>query len=463
MSESAPTVAADPTAATDMAALLTDVTPRDLVPEALVVDRYRVEGLLGTGGMAHVVRATDLVLDRDVAVKLLRETTDAEGDLDRFLAETRTLARLSHPGLVTVLDGGTTVSDRPYLVMELVDGPPLSASLDTPLDPVRVAEIGSQVAAALAYAHTEGVVHRDVKPGNVLLRDDGRVKLADFGIAKLLGENSLHTRTGTVLGSVHYLAPEQVAFEEITPAVDVYALGLLMLRCLTGHHAFEGPTIESALARLSADPEVPADLSSVWRELLTAMTARVPADRPSAADVAGHLAALSGARTTPRVLPPLPAHSTAAARAPRPFEATRGWLASARARVSVSPLAVGAALLAVILFVAAASAGDGAVSGEPPVAQPVSKSGPDPQGAVLPDQPVTQVEPQARTVVPVANVRPAVGSDLQPKAKANKPKSDQGKHRGKGQGHGQAQGHGHGHGHGKDNPGKGNGKPGKNR
>ena len=448
MSESVPTVAADPTAATDMAALLADDTPRDLEPAALVVDRYRVEGLLGTGGMAHVVRATDLVLDRDVAVKLLRETTDSEGDLDRFLAETRTLARLSHPGLVTVLDGGSTASDRPYLVMELVDGPPLSASLDAPLDPVRVAEIGSQVAAALAYAHTQGVVHRDVKPGNVLLRRDGRVKLADFGIAKLLGDHSLHTKTGTVLGSVHYLAPEQVAFEEITPAVDVYALGLLMLRCLTGHHAFDGPTIESALARLSVDPEVPADLPSEWRELLTAMTARAPADRPSAADVAGRLAALSGARTTPRVIPPLPAHPTAAGRAPRPFEAARGLVAGARSRISVSPLAVGAGLLAIILFVAAASAGDGAASGDSPAAQQVSKSEPDAQADVLLEPPTVQVEPQAGIAVPVADVRPAVGSERGPKGKADKPKKDKGKQsKGKDKDKG-------GKGHGKGKPGK---------
>ena len=104
--------------------------------------------------MADVVLATDLLLDREVAVKLLRDATDTEGDLARFLAETSTLARLSHRGLVTVLDGGTTPSGRPYLVMELVDGPALSASLDTPMDPIRVAEIGAEVAAALAYAHT---------------------------------------------------------------------------------------------------------------------------------------------------------------------------------------------------------------------------------------------------------------------------------------------------------------------
>jgi tRNA A-37 threonylcarbamoyl transferase component Bud32 len=418
------------------------VEPAAPVAEELVADRYRVESMLGTGGMAHVVRATDVVLDREVAVKVLRETTDTEGDLARFLAETRTLARLSHPGLVTLLDGGTTASGRPYLVMELVDGPVLSASLDAPLDPVTVAEVGAQVAAALAYAHAQGVVHRDVKPGNVLLRDDGRVKLADFGIAKLLGDQSLQTRTGTVLGSVHYLAPEQVAFEEITPAVDVYALGLLMLRCLTGHHAFDGPTIESALARLSADPDVPADLPQDWRDLLIAMTARAPGDRPSAAEVAGRLAGLSGARATTLVVPLVPPVSPGpAARRRRVLEVARGWLTAARGRTSRSPLAAGAAVLAVVLFVAAAVTDDGAASDVPTADRAAPKSEP------ALERPVTRVEPQPETVVAAANVEPAATPDHQPRAEAAKPKSGKGKHRGDGKG--------------KDRPGKG--KPGKGK
>ena len=416
----------EPTAATDMAALLADET-RELPPATLIAGRYRVESLLGTGGMAHVVRATDLVLDREVAVKLLRETPDAEADLDRFLAETRTLARLSHPGVVTVLDGGTTELGRPYLVMELVDGAALSTSLGSPLDPRRVAEIGAQVAAALAYAHTQGVVHRDVKPGNVLLRGDDRVKLADFGIAKLLGEQSRHTRTGTVLGSVPYLAPEQVSFEKITPAVDVYALGLLMLRCLTGHHAFDGSTVESALARLSTDPVVPADLPAQWRTLLTEMTARVPQDRPSAADVAGRLSWLSGATTTTRVAPAAPV----------------GRLGARRSRVPVSAVALAGGVLALVLFVAAALAGDGAASDRPAEERPAAQSEPDPV-ADLPARSV-QAEPET-AVVPVADVEPEVTAKHRPKAKPGKPA----KVKGKGKGHGKGKGKGKGkHGKGK--------------
>ena len=378
-----------------MGALLAEQTREITTSSAAVIaDRYRLERLLGNGGMADVVLATDLVLDRQVAVKLLREATDSEGDLSRFLAETHTLARLSHPGLVTVLDGGTMPGGHPYLVMELVDGPALSASLESPMDPVRVAEIGAQVAAALAYAHTQGVVHRDVKPGNVLLRGDGRVKLADFGIAKLVGDQSRHTRTGTVLGSVHYLAPEQVAFEEITPAVDVYGLGLLLLRCLTGRHAFDGPTIESALARLTADPEVPADLPSGWRELLTSMTARAPQERPTAAEVAGRLAWLSGARTTTRVVPSPPVVPPSAARTHRRRLTAAGWLSAARSRIS--PVAVGVVLLAVLLFAAAAMAGQEPGADEPVTKPPSSQPDPGPQTEPVTDQPVAQVQPVAQ-------------------------------------------------------------------
>jgi hypothetical protein len=417
----------EPTVATDMSALLGNDT-QEVGAEAVVADRYRVEELLGTGGMAHVVRATDLLLDRQVAVKLLRETPDAEGDLERFLAETRTLARLSHPGLVTLLDGGTTPTGRPYLAMELVDGPALSASLDEPMEPQRVAGVGAQVAAALAYAHAQGVVHRDVKPGNVLLREDGRVKLADFGIAKLLGEQSLHTRTGTVLGSVHYLAPEQVAFEEITPAVDVYGLGLMLLRCLTGHHAFDGPTIESALARLSADPEVPAGLPEGWAVLLAEMTARTPADRPSAADVAGRLAWLSGAEQAPRVAPP-----------------PTVTVPAVRRRFRLSPVPVAAAALAALLLVTAALAGDGAAT-EKPVAAPSGSA--DAQADVVVEE---EVAPEETAYVPAAVTDPAPvakppspGKTKHPKAKGHKPKPGKGK------------------GHHPGKPGKpGKGKPGK--
>ena len=366
--------------------------------------RYRLEGLVATGGVATVVRATDLLLDRPVAVKLLKEATDCDEDRARFLLETQTLARLSHPGLVTMIDAGS-FDDRPYLVMELVDGPSMSSALGAPLDLVRTAEIGAQVAHALSYAHGQGVVHRDVKPGNVLLRSDGRAKLADFGIARLVGERSEYTKTGIVVGSVHYLAPEQVAFEEITPAVDVYALGMLLLRAITGRHAFDGPTIETALARLSAAPAIPDDLPPAWRTLLGAMTARHPASRPTAAEVAEHLTLLSALPTT-AVLPAAPLVDAPTVR-------------SALHR-RISPVALVAAALAIALYVAAAMAGG---SGGDPMAPG------DAVAATGSDTPVAaqRVHAAGSVIVPVADIQVPTPSTTRHAAPAH-PKAKRHKH-----------------------------------
>jgi serine/threonine protein kinase len=162
------------------------------------------------------------------------------------------------------------------------------------LDPERMASIGVQVAEALAYAHGAGVVHRDVKPGNVLLGSDGRVRLSDFGIARLVGDTARHTRTGTTIGSPAYLSPEQVRGEEVTTAADVYSLGLVLLEALTGRRVYTGPATEAALARLSTPPEVPGDLPEGWRGLLAQMTALEADRRPTAGEVAGRLRGLHG-------------------------------------------------------------------------------------------------------------------------------------------------------------------------
>ena len=259
----------------------------------VVADRYELGDLLGRGGMADVHRGTDRVLHRPVAVKVLRETADDESDRHRFTAEARTLAGLSHPGLVMVLDAGTT-AERPFLVMELVEGRTLAqCCAGHALPAARVAALGAQLAEALAYAHAQGVVHRDVKPGNVLVGGADRVKLADFGIARLLGDAVRHTRTGQAIGTAAYLAPEQVQGGEITPAVDVYSLGLVLLEALTGERSFPGTPTESALARLQRAPDVPAWLPAGWRDLLVAATALDPAHRPTARQVADHLTALA--------------------------------------------------------------------------------------------------------------------------------------------------------------------------
>ncbi len=278
-------------------------------------ERYRLEARLGSGGTADVHRATDTTLQRPVAVKLLRDVAGDASDRARFVAEARTLASLSHRNLVMVLDAGIgDEDDRPFLVMELVEGRALSDALrQGPLPAREVARIGAEVAAGLAFAHERGVVHRDVKPGNVLLSDDGRVKLADFGIARLIGDTVRHTRTGTAIGTAAYLAPEQVRGEDVTGCADVYALGLVLLEALTGTRAFPGSATEAALARLHRDPDVPDELPAGWSALLRAMTAADPAARPTTAEVvrvcsAGATATADGA--LPALVPDAPAPST---------------------------------------------------------------------------------------------------------------------------------------------------------
>ncbi|HWU23620.1 MAG TPA: serine/threonine-protein kinase, partial [Nocardioides sp.] len=255
--------------------------------DTLLSGRYRLGARVGSGGMADVHRATDELLGREVAVKVLRAS---DADRDRFAAEACTVARLNHPGIVTVLDAGLD-EDRPFIVMELVEGPTLAEALAAgPLDPDRVRAIGEHVAAALAYAHEQAIVHRDVKPGNVLLRPDGTACLADFGIACMVGRSMVHTTEGLVVGSPAYVAPEQVAAEDVGPAADVYSLGLVLLEALTGRRAFEGTGVDVAYARMRSAPTIPVSLGTPWVTALAAMTARDPAERPAAADVAGMLA-----------------------------------------------------------------------------------------------------------------------------------------------------------------------------
>ena len=274
------------------------------LPEPVVLgDRYRLSGVIGRGGMAVVYRADDVKLAREVAVKILLDGAGDETDRERFIAEAKTLAMLSHSGLVTVLDAGFGTSgqqevvpddgahDRPFLVMELVDGHTMVELMkDGPMPLEDLAPIAAQVAEALAYVHARGVVHRDVKPGNVLVRHDGAVKLADFGIARLVEQQTHHTRTGVAVGTAAYIAPEQVTGGTAEGSADVYALGLVMLEAVTGRRTYDGPPAEAALARLQRPPEIP-ELAPGWRDLLTGMTALDPADRPSAADVAAWLRA----------------------------------------------------------------------------------------------------------------------------------------------------------------------------
>jgi eukaryotic-like serine/threonine-protein kinase len=254
----------------------------------LLDDRYRLGSLLGVGGVAEVYRAIDERLHRGVAVKLFRG--DVADQLHRHEDEMRTLARLNHASLVTVFDSGTDeVTQQPYLVMALVEGSTLADQLRAGrMSTQRTAEVGAAVAGALAYVHGQGLIHRDVKPANVLISNAGRVFLADFGIARLV--DSAHvTQAGDVLGTPAFFAPEQVTGEPVGPPADVYALGLVLLECLTGRREYDGSSLEVAMARLNRPPEIPPSLPASWRSVLTGMTAREPTSRLSAAQVADAL------------------------------------------------------------------------------------------------------------------------------------------------------------------------------
>lgn len=265
---------------------------------ALVGGRYRIHVPLGSGGMGSVYQATDEKLGREVAVKVFRqEHASAEQQL-RQEYEIRLLASLNHPGLVSVHDAGTHAfpeGTRRYFVMELVEDTTLERRMvGGPLPSAEVADVGAQVAEALAYVHRHGIVHRDVKPANILVRDTEGLgfrwiaKLTDFGIAQLPAGSRL-TSTGIVLGTAYYLSPEQAAREPVSAASDVYSLGLVLLEALTGESPFPGTMAESLAARLVSDPVLPASLEPEWRLLLGRMTRRDPRERPSASSVARSL------------------------------------------------------------------------------------------------------------------------------------------------------------------------------
>ncbi|MFD1149949.1 serine/threonine-protein kinase [Saccharothrix hoggarensis] len=255
----------------------------------VLAGRYRLAGKLGAGGMAEVHRAWDVLLRRYVAVKLVDARDDVGGT--RFDREVRTLAGLSHPGLVSVYDVGDC-GGMSFVVLQLVEGMTLAERLDDgPLSHVTVRALGHRLADTLAHVHENGVVHRDVKPANILLDRTGVTYLADFGLARSLDATRL-TDTRMVLGTAGYLAPEQVRGEEVGPAADVYALGLVLLECLTGRREYGGSDrVEAAVARLHRPPEVPADLPDDLVRLLSLMTSLSVRRRPTAAWCAEQLGA----------------------------------------------------------------------------------------------------------------------------------------------------------------------------
>jgi eukaryotic-like serine/threonine-protein kinase len=259
--------------------------PDDAAPTTVLAGRYEVGPLVGIGGTAQVHRAWDRGRGCPVAVKVFRPGA-APAPGYGGARELEVLTDLRYPGLVGVHDAGVDPQGCPFVVMDFVDGQSLSAQLhDGRLPVATVVRLGAVLADALAVVHRRGVVHRDVKPANVLLDTGGHPWLTDFGIARIVDATRV-TATGIVVGTAAYMAPEQVRGEAVGPAADVYALGLVLLEAVTGHREYEGGAVESALARLHRAPVVPATVPEPLATVVRAMTAPVPGNRPTAVEVA---------------------------------------------------------------------------------------------------------------------------------------------------------------------------------
>jgi serine/threonine protein kinase len=302
-------------------------------PGVTLGGRYRLDERIAGGGMGDVWRGTDEVLGRTVAVKiLLPALLDEPGFAERFRGEARTMATINHPGVVDVYDYGSD-QQLAFLVMEYIEGDALSRTLSRVgrLTPARTMALVAQAADALQAAHANGIVHRDVKPGNLLVRPNGTLVLTDFGIARsaLVGQLTV---AGSVLGTASYISPEQAAGGVATAASDVYALGVVAYQCLSGHRPFDGSTpIEIAMKHVRDAPRpLPADIPPQVRAIVDRALAKDPAARwPSAAALAAvarqAAASLSGAVSHPAAPRPAPqpAHTPTSPAAAAPVNGGR--------------------------------------------------------------------------------------------------------------------------------------------
>lgn len=344
----------------------------------LIAGRYALERPLGHGAMSVVDLARDTELDRDVALKRLAENFARDDDLRaRFQREARLAARLAHPNVVRVYDVGLDDDERPFIAMEFVDGETLAELVARrgPLPPEEVADLGIQACRALAAAHEAGLVHRDVKPQNLILRRDGVLKLGDFGVAFGL-EGTRLTMAGTVLGTAAYLAPEQARGEEVTAAADVYGLGAVLYELLTGRP----PRTPTTIAELTATERIPEPQNAPPRlaHVVMRCLAADADDRPaSAAAVARELArTLPEAHTLP--LPDHPSLRATEIKAPR----TQPGQRSSTTIVLVAG-AAGAVVAGVIAAVVTSSGGN-------PAPRPPAR----PTIAAVPRAPTPQQEAQ---------------------------------------------------------------------
>ncbi|MEH0936444.1 serine/threonine-protein kinase [Micromonospora psammae] len=338
-----------------------------LSSEIVLSGRYRLDERVATGGMGDVWRATDMVLGRQVAVKVLLPALVSDPDfIARFRAEARIMAALRNPGIVQVFDCGEDQlpdGDRAdYLVMEFVEGEPLSRRIEAAghLDVTETMSVVAQAAQALHAAHAGGIVHRDVKPSNLLVQADGTVVLVDFGVARSTNVTSI-TSTNAVPGTALYMAPEQASGRPVSAATDIYALGAVAYCCLTGGPPFTGDNpLQVAVRHLDDEPpELPAEIPAAVRALVSRALAKDPADRfaTGAEMAAAARAALGDGGATTALVPPAlrgaAAHGTtrddlpvapAATVAPVRRGSRRGSLAGAAAAVLVALGALGAAL-----------------------------------------------------------------------------------------------------------------------
>ncbi|MFI9831045.1 protein kinase [Streptomyces sp. NPDC051913] len=336
--------------------------------QGLLAGRYELQELLGRGAMGEVWRASDQVLGRLVAVKLLR--AEEAADAERFRLEAQTAARLNHPNVVGMYDFGSHL-DQLYLVMELIDGWSLAQerSLRGALPPAEAASMAAQAAAGISAAHRQGVIHRDIKPANLMLTTDRTVKVADFGIARFAdAAASTLTATGKILGTADYLAPERALGRSAQPASDVYSLGCVLYELLTGRPPFTGATSLAVVQQhVSATPpppsrlrpEIPQPLSDHVLHLL----AKDPVNRPTAEQAADRLArqqrgtpqppatadtALMAAPPTPPAPVPLAREARTASRRSRPRSrrklASKAVLCGTGLVVFTAAMALGASL-----------------------------------------------------------------------------------------------------------------------
>ncbi|WP_377268590.1 serine/threonine-protein kinase [Peterkaempfera sp. SMS 1(5)a] len=295
----------------------------------LVADRYRLDVAIGRGGMGEVWRGHDQVLGRPVAVKLMLAADSDPEAAARFRLEAQTAARLHHPQVVTVFDFGAW-QDRFFLVMELVEGHSLAQELETlgPLPVDRVAAVAAQTAAGLAAAHRQGVIHRDIKPGNLIRGADDGVKIADFGIARFADDSSAAlTGVGQIVGTSLYLAPERALGSAAGPGSDVYALGCVLYQLLVGEPPFQSDHAAAVLHQhVAAAPAPPSwrcpRLPGAFEEYLLRMLAKRPEERPAAQEVADWFATAvwqgAAAASVPAEAPASSAYAMPRTAAPAP-------------------------------------------------------------------------------------------------------------------------------------------------